>query len=223
MLQTIPRINRETYVIASPLYRWVQLAKSVLEDGLNVREDNFRTRAMVIVCIERSSLPRPATFIWRFFRYMERLREGYTGQLDSKVDLLPLERSPRPGRVSLASNLRPNRRHTDRHTPCAEPVSYSRYTGCTWRRNFHTCPVEASVWRLAYCSRRDDGESAGQSISCALASTHRCFRLSRRSLINPSSLSYGSTNHRSIPLSTAGRDSSRPKTDLFLVSLESLC
>jgi hypothetical protein len=76
MLQTIPRINRETYVIASPLYRWVQLAKSVLEDGLNVREDDFRTRTTIIVCVERSSFPRPATFVWRFFRYMERLREG---------------------------------------------------------------------------------------------------------------------------------------------------
>jgi hypothetical protein len=75
MLQTIPHVTRATHIIASPLYRWVQLAKSVLEDGLNVREDDFRTRATVIVRIERSSFPRPATFIWRFFRYMERLRQ----------------------------------------------------------------------------------------------------------------------------------------------------
>jgi hypothetical protein len=149
-------------------------------------------------------------------------RGGRKCQLNFRVELLFLNRSPRPGKESLVSSLRPNRRHTDRHTPCAEPVSYSRYTDCTWRRSFHTCPVEASVWRLAYCSRRDDLDSDGQSISCALASTHRCFRLSRRSLINPSSLSYGPTNNRSIPLSTAIRESDRSKTDLFLVSLELL-
>jgi hypothetical protein len=75
MLQTIPHVTRATHIIAPPLYRRVQLAQSVLEDGLDVSEDNFRTRATVIVRIERSSFPGPATFVWRFFRYMESLQQ----------------------------------------------------------------------------------------------------------------------------------------------------
>jgi len=59
------------HIMTAPLDWRIQLAKSVLDDRLDIREYHFRAGPRVILRVQRSSLPGPSTFIRRFFRDME--------------------------------------------------------------------------------------------------------------------------------------------------------